>query len=95
MEEKQTIKIKDEQGNVKEAEVVLYFTLNETGNRYLIYTFEQEPTNELVTVNAVRVIEDEEGNIKELKGIESDEEWTKIKEVMREVIKDSDNEEAK
>ena len=42
MEEKETLKITDENGVEKEVEVLSYFTLKSNGKDYLIYTENKE-----------------------------------------------------
>ena len=87
-EQKKVITIVDENGNEKEADVLLYFKLNESDKEYLIYTFNEVAGDDLVAVHASAVSKNEDGT-PVLAAVESDEEWTKIKETMRQVIKDN------
>ncbi len=87
MKEQETIRVTKEDGTVADAEVLLYFTLKENGKDYIIYTFNEKDERGLVTVYTSMVIKDEEGY--HLENVESDEEWTKIKDVMRSVIKEN------
>lgn len=87
MKEQETIRVTKEDGTVADAEVLLYFTLKENGKEYIIYTFNEKDEKGLVTVYTSTVIKDAEGY--HLENVESDEEWTKIKDVMRSVIKEN------
>lgn len=87
MKEQETIRVTREDGTVADAEVLLYFTLKENGKDYIIYTFNEKDEKGLVTVYTSTVIKDEEGY--HLENVDSDEEWTKIKDVMRSVIKEN------
>lgn len=87
-EEKQVITIIDENGEKREADVLLYFKLEENGKDYLIYTFNESAGDDLVTVHTSVVNRNEEGE-PVLSAIESDEEWAKIKDIMRQVIKEN------
>jgi uncharacterized protein YrzB (UPF0473 family) len=74
-------------GEKKEAELLLYFNLNETGPKYMIYTFNEKDSNDLVKIYASLVKETEEGIM--LENIESDEEWSQVKDMMRKVISEN------
>jgi len=87
-EKKELLTIIDENGDRKEAEVLLYFKLEENGKEYVIYTFNEPAGNDLVTVYT-SVVKREENSEPVLTSIESDEEWAKIKDVMRQVIKEN------
>ncbi len=86
MEEKQMINVIKEDGTPGEAEVLLNFTLDLTGKEYLLYTFNEVDEKGLVTVHASTVDRSNNGHVV-LKGIDTDEEWSEIKRVMKEVIK--------
>ena len=87
-EEYEKIMIKGEDGTERLADVLLYFTLKETGKDYIIYTFHEKDKNGMVVVYSSRVEEDltNQNNIR-ITGIETEEEWAKIKDIMRQVIK--------
>lgn len=87
-EEKQVITIIDENGEKREADVLLYFKLEENGKDYLIYTFNEPAGDDLVTVHTSVVNKNEDGETV-LAAIENDEEWAKIKDIMRQVIKEN------
>ncbi len=88
-EKKDYITVIDENGNEKQAEVLLYFRLEETNKEYLVYTFNEEAGNDLVVVHTSVVLKTEDGK-HTLKAVETDEEWSKIKDIMREVIKENE-----
>ena len=80
--------IKGEDGNERLADILLYFTLKENGKDYIIYTFNEKDQNGMVVVYSSR-IEISPNNPDDIRitGIETDDEWAKIKDVMRKVIK--------
>lgn len=87
MKEQETIRVTREDGTVVDAEVLLFFTLKENGKDYIIYTLNEKDERGLVTVYTSTVIKDADGY--HLEKVASDEEWTKIKDVMRSVIKEN------
>ncbi len=74
-------------GEEREADVLLMFKLEENGPDYLIYTFNEEDDKGLVKVYTSMFKKTEEGV--SLENIQTEEEWTKIKEVMRKAINDN------
>ena len=82
------IMIKGEDGSERLADILLYFTLKENGKDYIIYTFNEKDQNGMVVVYSSR-IEMSPNNPDDIRitGIETDDEWAKIKDVMRKVIK--------
>ena len=85
MEEKQMINVIKEDGTPGEAEVLLNFVLESTGKEYLLYTFNETDDKGLITIHATTVVKSDDKV--SLKGIETEEEWTEIKRVMKDVIK--------
>lgn len=83
--EREIISLITADGDEVEAEVLIFFEIEETGKKYLVYTYNEKDKNEMVTVYASSFVE-EDGNIY-LDDIESDDEWEKVKEVMRQTIK--------
>ena len=79
--DKKTIKITDMNGQVKEVEVVTYLTLHSNNKKYLIYTENIEDQEGNVELYTSEVIEHEDGSI-ELAGIEDEEVWKELQEVM-------------
>lgn len=91
MEEKKMISVTKEDGTTAEVEVLLLFTLDEFQKDYMIYTegeTEGEGESALQTVYASIVKSVDNGY--ELEKIEDENEWSKVKDVMRQVIKDND-----
>lgn len=87
MTEQEKIRVTKDDGSVVDADVLLYFTLKDSGNDYVIYTLNEKDERGLVTVYTSLVIEDSDGY--HLEKVEDEEEWTKIKDVMRSVIKEN------
>ncbi len=82
---KRTIVVLDEAGNEKEAEILSAFTIKKYNKNYILYTLNEVDENEMVKIYASELIEKE--NMYSLGAIESDEEWTAVKEVMKDVAK--------
>lgn len=89
MEEKQMLKITDEQGVEKEVEVLSYFTLNSNGKKYLIYTENISDAAGNVEIYTSEVVEKEDGSI-DLLGVEDDNVWNEIKQVMIDLAKEGE-----
>lgn len=81
--ENKIIKVIDEQGNLKDAEVILSFESNE--KKYVIYTFNEKDENESIILHS-SVVKESNGEIS-FEKIE-DEEWTMVKEIMNKIVKD-------
>lgn len=86
--QRQIIKITDENGLEREAEVLLFFKNNDNNKDYLVYTFNESAGDDLVTIHASTVETNPDGSYN-LLGIDDDNEWAKVKEVMRDVIKEN------
>ena len=91
-----TIRIIDVDGMEKEAEVLLYFKLEENGKEYLIYTFNEAVVDEngvmsddLVVVHTSEVLKKED-DVTTLGAVDDEDEWGKIKDVMRDIIKETE-----
>lgn len=84
-DKKKTIIVLDESGNEKEAEILSAFTVKKYNKNYILYTLNEVDENEMVKIYASELIEKD--NMYSLGAIESDEEWTAVKEVMKEVAK--------
>lgn len=85
MDNKKTIVVLDEAGNEKEAEILSAFTINKYNKDYILYTLNEVDENEMVKIYASELIEKD--NMYSLGAIESDEEWTAVKEVMKSIAK--------
>lgn len=85
MEEKEMIKITDEDGIEKEVEVINFFTLNSNGKDYIIYTENQEDSKGNIVVYTSEVSYN--GDTIELIGIDDNKVMDEIKNIMIEITK--------
>ena len=85
MEEKKTMRIVSEDGSTEEAEVVFAFEFKDNKKEYVIYTKNERDEDNNITVY-VSNVDRTDGNAK-LLGVESEEEWNRIKDVLRELAK--------
>lgn len=88
MEDKKTMTIIAEDGSIDEVEVLLGFRFNDTQKEYIIYTKNEMDENGNVTIYVSSVIK-VDGKEK-LGSVESDEDWARIKDVLRELSKEED-----
>ena len=82
---KRTMVVLDESGNEKEAEVLSAFSVKKYNKNYILYTLNEVDENEMIKIYASELIEKD--NMYSLGAIDSDEEWSAVKEVMKEVAK--------
>lgn len=86
MEDKKSIiTINKLDGTVEEVEEVISFEFNDTKKRYIVYTKNEMDESGNVTIYVTEVVQ-ENGETK-LIGISTDEEWNKIKDVLRKLAK--------
>ena len=85
MDEKRLLTITKLDGSIEEVEEVISFEFNDTKKRYLVYTKNEKDDAGNVTIYVTEMISDENGT--RFLGVESDEEWSKIKDVLRELAK--------
>lgn len=83
---KKIMKITAADGTVEEVEVLIAFEFNDTKKQYVIYTKNETDENGNVTIYAASVHNN--GEDTELGNIETDEEWSRIKDVLRELSKE-------
>ncbi len=83
---KEIIKTTDKNGIEREAEIILCFESEENGRKYVIYTFNE--TDETGMIALYSSIVDEESEQPTLKNIETDEEWSMIKNIMKKIVVD-------
>lgn len=90
MEEKEILRITDENGVEKDVEVVSYFTLNSNGKDYMIYTDiePKEDGNGNVLTYTSEVIENED--TVELKAITDENVLNEIKEIITEIVNEGE-----
>ena len=85
--EKKIMSIVSEDGSVEEVEVVIAFEFKDTKKEYVVYTKNEKDENGNITVYVSNV--DRESGSPKLLGVESEEEWNRIKDVLRELSKDN------
>jgi uncharacterized protein YrzB (UPF0473 family) len=85
MEDKKTIIVVGEDGSEKEAEVLAVFTMKSTGKDYILYTLNEVDENNMIKIYASTLIEKD--GVYTFDVIESDEEWTQVKDVMKQMAK--------
>ena len=87
--DKHIITIDKLDGTQEEVEEVISFQFEDNKKEYVVYTKNETDSDGNVTVYVTRLIKDDSGN--RFVGIESDEEWTRIKSALRELAKKEDN----
>ncbi len=85
-QDKQMMSIVGEDGNVEEVEVIIAFEFKDTKKEYVVYTRNETDVNGNVTVYVSNVNKD--GDTPTLLGIDNEEEWSRIKDVLRELSKE-------
>ena len=83
--EKKMMSIVAEDGSIEEVEVILAFEFKDTKKEYVIYTNNEKDENENVTVYVSNV--DRSSGEPKLIGVDDDEEWNRVKDVLRELSK--------
>ena len=81
------IKVINDNGEEIEAEVLLYFNLDSTGNNYILYTFGEKDDQKMETIHASILNKTEDGYKLETM---PDGDWETVKEVMREIIRNEE-----
>lgn len=84
--EERMITIISEDGKEQEVEVIVAFEFKDTEQEYIVYTQNETDDNGNITIYVSKV-KDVDGEAK-LSGIEDEEEWGRIKEVLRELSKE-------
>ena len=74
-----------EDGTLEEVEVILAFEFKDTKKEYVIYTKNEKDDNDNITVYVSHV--DRSSGEPKLLGVEDEEEWSRIKDVLRELSK--------
>ncbi len=81
--EKEIIKVTDENGEVKEAEIVLCFENND--KNFIIYTFNEIDPSGMIILYSSMIRKENDENIFEKV---SPEDWEMVKGVMNKIVKD-------
>ena len=85
MDNKKVLSIIKEDGTTEEVELIISFEFNDTKKEYVVYTRNEKDQNGNTTLYVSSV--DRTGDKPKMGGIESDEEWSRIKDVLRELAK--------
>lgn len=83
--EKKMMSIVAEDGSIEEVEVILAFEFKDTGKEYVIYTKNEKDENDNITVYVSNV--DRSNGDPKLMGVDDEEEWNRVKDVLRELSK--------
>lgn len=90
-QDKKVMSIVLEDGSIDEVEVLLTFEFTDTKKEYVVYTKNETDDAGNVTIYVASLIR-EEGQDPKLGSVETDEEWARIKNVLKELAKDDDEE---
>ena len=83
--EKKMMSIISEDGTTEEVEVILAFEFKDNKKEYVIYTRNEKDENGNITVYVSNI--DRSSGEPKLIGIDDEEEWNRIKDVLRELSK--------
>lgn len=83
--EKKVMSIVSNDGAIEDVEVILAFEFKDNNKEYVVYTKNEKDENENVTVYVSNI--DRSGDEPKLVGVENENEWNKIKDVLRELSK--------
>jgi len=83
--EKKLLSIIKEDGSKEEVELLVCFEFNDNKKEYVVYTKNEKDENGNITIYVSSV--DRSGEMPRMGAIESDEEWSRIKDVLRELSK--------
>lgn len=83
--EKKVMSIVSNDGSIEEVEVILAFEFKDTKKEYVVYTKNEKDENENITVYVSNI--DRTAGEPKLLGVESETEWNRIKDVLRELSK--------
>ena len=84
--EKKIMSIVQEDGSIDEVEVVIAFEFKDTKKEYVVYTKNEKDANGNVTVYVSNI--DRSSGQPKLLGVDDENEWNRIKDVLRELSKD-------
>ena len=85
MNEKKIMKIVSDDGSSEEVEVVFAFEFKDNKKEYVIYTKNERDEDNNITIYFSNV--DRSNGETKLLGVETEEEWNRIKDVLRELAK--------
>ncbi|MBR4672546.1 MAG: DUF1292 domain-containing protein [Bacilli bacterium] len=84
-EEKKIMSIVLEDGSIDEVEVLLSFKFTDTNTEYMVYTKNETDDNGNITIYVASV--DRSTGEPRLGSVDSEEEWTRVKNVLKELSK--------
>ena len=84
-EKKKIMSIVTEDGSTEDVEVILAFEFKDNKKEYVVYTKNERDENGNITVYVSNI--DRSGEEAKLMGVDSDSEWNRIKDVLRELSK--------
>lgn len=82
---KKVMSIVSNDGAIEDVEVILAFEFKDNNKEYVVYTKNEKDENGNVTVYVSNI--DRSGDEPKLVGVENENEWNKIKDVLRELSK--------
>ncbi len=82
---KKTMTITNDDGSIEEVEIVLAFEFKDNRKEYVVYTKNEKDENGNITVYVSNV--DRSTGNPVLLGVDDEDEWTRIKDVLRELSK--------
>ena len=83
--EKRVMSIVAEDSTVEEVEIILAFEFKDNKREYVIYTKNEKDENDNITVYVSHV--DRSSGEPKLLGIDDEDEWSRVKDVLRELSK--------
>ena len=83
--EKKMMSIISEDGTTEEVEVILAFEFKDNKKEYVIYTKNEKDENDNITVYVSNV--DRSSGEPKLMGVDDEEEWNRVKDILRELSK--------
>lgn len=89
LEDKKVMSIVLEDGSIDEVEVLLTFEFTDTKKEYVVYTKNETDDVGNVTIYVASLIR-VDGQDPKLGSVETDEEWSRIKNVLKELSKEDD-----
>lgn len=89
-EDRKIISIVLDDGSIDEVEVLLTFEFTDTKKEYIVYTKNETDENGNVTIY-VATLNRQTGEDPVLGNIETDDEWTRIKSVLKELSKSDED----
>ena len=85
MENQKILSIIKEDGTVEEVDLIISFIFKDTKKEYVVFTRNEKDSNGNTTLYVSSI--DRSGETPKMGGVESDEEWSRIKDVLRELAK--------